>query len=598
MLADRLTRARAAVVPALALLLAVLVGGVGGAGCAQIPTSGPIEEGEPVSLEDPAPYVQIVATAPQRGDSQLEIVRGFFEAMASYSPDYPTARLFLAPRIRDAWRPQAGVTVYDGSAGLPVVHAGRQQVRVSAPKVATIGRGGTYERAERGSRMRLRLTLTRSAGEWRIARLPQGLVMSAYDVAREYVGYNLYFFDPSYEVVVPDRVFLPRNANTATLLVQSLLDGPTRWLAPAVRTAFPDGTRLQVSSAPVVDGLVQVPLSAEAAGSTTAERDAMSAQLVWTLRQAPGVTAVRVSIDGVPLLRSGDDSGVLTVDSWQRYDAELLGSGVQPYAVEKGRVGRLTRGVLRPVEGPFGDRSPPLRSVGAGLEGDAPLAAVSDDGTKGWLAEAVPGARQGLVVEGRDLATPSWDRTGLVWFVDRGARRPLQVFQAGDPAGGRGERIRQRRIRVPESLAGEDVRALRVSRDGVRVAIVVSAGGAERLVLAAVVRDAPPEGRRALRLTGVRTISLPFTSIRDVVWADRDQVAVLARVRGEEPQVYLVEVAGPSVDSLGAVGRPVRLAAAPQQPFLLSAADGKLYRLDDTFGWTAVTAGTAPAYPG
>ncbi len=422
--------------------------------------------------------------------------------------------------------------------------------------------------------------------------------MSAYDVSREYVGYNLYFFDPSYEVVVPDRVYLPVNANTATLLVQSLLDGPSRWLAPAVRTAFPDGTRLQVSSAPVVDGLVQVPLSAEAAGSTAAERDAMSAQLVWTLRQVPGVTAVRVSIDGVPLLRSGDDSGVVTVDSWQRYDSELLGGDAPPYAVQKGRVGRLTKGAVAAVEGPLGDRSPPLRSVGAGLGGDAPLAAVSADGTKGWLAEAVPQARARVVVKGRDLAAPSWDRTGLVWFVDRGARHPLRVFAAGDPGGGRRERIRRWPIRVPDGLAGADVRALRVSRDGVRVAIVVSAGGTDRLLLAAVVRDAPPEGRRALRLIGLRTISLPFTSIRDVVWADRDQVAVLARAPGEEPQVFLVEVAGPGVDSLRAVGRPVNLAAAPEQPFLLSAADGLLYRLDDTFGWQPVTAGTAPAYPG
>lgn len=594
MLADRLTRARGAVLPVLALLFAVL------AGCAQIPTSGPVEEGEPVRFEDPAPVVRVVPVPPQLGDSRLEIVRGFFEAMASYSPDYQTARLFLAPPVRDTWRPQARVTVYDGSAGLPVVRTGRRQVRVSPPQLATIGRDGAYERADLSSRMRLRLTLVRSKGEWRISEPPKGLVMSAHDVDREYAGYNLYFFDPSYEVVVPDRVYLPVNANTATLLVQSLLDGPTRWLAKAVRTAFPDGTRLQVSSAPVVDGVVQVPLSAEAVGSTAAERDAMSAQLVWTLRQVPGVTAVRTSIDGVPMLRSGDDTGVVTIDSWQRYDAELLGGGAPPYAVEKGRIARLTRGALRVVEGPFGHRSPPLRSVGVGLTGDAPLAAVSADGTEGWVAEAVPKARARVVVKGRDrdLAAPSWDRTGLVWFVDRGARHPLRVFAAGDPGGGRRERIHRRSIRVPPGLAGADVRALRVSRDGVRVAIVVSAGGTERLLLAAVVRDAPPEGHRALRLTGLRTISLPFTSIRDVVWADRDQVALLARAPGEEPQVFLVEVTGPGVDSLGAVGRPVSLAAAPEQPFVLSAADGQLYRLNDTFGWTAVTAGTAPAYPG
>ncbi len=156
--ADRYTRARGAVLTVLALLLAVL------AGCAQIPTSGPVEEGEPVRLEDPAPYVRVVAVPPQRGDSRLEIVRGFFEAMASYSPDYQTARLFLAPRVRDAWRPQAGVTVYDGSAG-----SARRPHRPPAraglpPQVATIRPGGAYERAELGSRMRLELTLAKFRG--------------------------------------------------------------------------------------------------------------------------------------------------------------------------------------------------------------------------------------------------------------------------------------------------------------------------------------------------------------------------------------------------------------------------------------------------
>ncbi len=588
---DRFPRTRRALLTALAPLLAAL------AGCAQIPTSGPIEEGEPVRLEDPVPDVRVVAGPPQQGDSRLEIVRGFFEAMASYAPDYETARLFLAPGVRDAWRPQAGVTVYDGSAGLPVVHTDGQGVLVSAPLVARIGRSGAYERAVPGSSMRLQLSFTRAAGEWRIDEPPQGLVMSAYDVDREFVGYNRYFFDPSFEVVVPDRVYLPINANTATLLVQSLLDGPTRW-APAVRSAFPAGTRLQVASAPVVDGVVQVPLSADGARSTRAQREAMSAQLAWTLRQVPGVTAVRAIIDGVPLVRSDDDSGVLTVDSWQRYDAELFVGGAQSYAVERGRVATLTRGVLRPVEGPFGDRGSSLRSVGAGLGGDAPLAAVSSDGTKGWLADAEPQARARVVLSGSDLAAPSWDRTGLVWFVDRGAPRPLRVFDAGNPDGGGRERIRRQPIRAP-ALAGEDVRALRVSRDGVRVAVVVSEGGSEHLLLGAVLRDAPPEGRRPLQLIGLRTVPLPFTSIRDVAWANRDQVAVLARARGEElPQVFLVEVGGPSVDSLGAISRPVSLAAAPQRPFLLSTADGTLYRLDDTIGWKSVTAATAPAYPG
>jgi len=101
--------------------------------------------------------------------------------------------------------------------------------------------------------------------------------------------------------LVPNQVMLPIGPGTSTALMRALVSGPTPWLAPAVSTAIPTGTKLVVDSAPITDGIVQVDLSAQAATAIDKEAQALSAQVVWTLRQLVDVTAVRITVNGVPL---------------------------------------------------------------------------------------------------------------------------------------------------------------------------------------------------------------------------------------------------------------------------------------------------------
>ena len=69
------------------------------AGCAEIPTSGPVVEGEAVPEQLPV-SVGFVPNPPVAGASETDIVQGFLEAMASYEAGYQTAKEFLTPDAR------------------------------------------------------------------------------------------------------------------------------------------------------------------------------------------------------------------------------------------------------------------------------------------------------------------------------------------------------------------------------------------------------------------------------------------------------------------------------------------------------------------
>lgn len=81
---------------ALALLLAALVG------CADLPTSGPVEQVD-VVLEQPS--VDIAPEPPVEGMTPEQLVDGFLLAMADSEADYAVARQYLTPEADDAWRP-------------------------------------------------------------------------------------------------------------------------------------------------------------------------------------------------------------------------------------------------------------------------------------------------------------------------------------------------------------------------------------------------------------------------------------------------------------------------------------------------------------
>ncbi len=543
-------------------------------GCAGIPTSGSVVEGDAVGDPQRPASVRFEANPPVPGADEEGIVGGFLEAMATYERDYPTAREFLAPAAAGAWEPAAGMTIY--STNPEVVTIARGQVRVTVTVQATITPANGYVRKPAGTTEDFDLTLEQVEGEWRIANPPAGLLVSEQDFESEFRAYNRYFFDPEFEVLVPDPVYVPVQGSETTLLAEALLQGPSGWLAPAVMSAFPDSTRLGV---PVTleAGRASVELTAEATTDTSAEqRERMAAQLAWTLEQVEAVQQVAVTSGRVPLTDVDPTSGA--VESYGQYDPAMLPRHRDLYAATD--AGVVVGEGLTPVGGPLGALSG-IRELAVDPSGER-AAVVDPTGTQLIWDSFEDDVTATTLVTGTELVAVSWDQTGLVWVVDQapGGSRVL-VSELGAEA-----------ATLPaDDFGGRRIDDLAVSFDGTRVA-VLSEG---RVLIGIVLRD--PDQGQAVRVEGLRALELDRT-VTDIAWAGPGEVAVLARDAGGAAAPFRVGLAGSVLRPAGVVPGAVTLAAATGQGLAVGTDGGQLLQQNATLRWVELGEARAPAYPG
>jgi hypothetical protein len=564
---DRGRRAQPLVVLASVLALAV-------AGCAGIPTSGRVVEGDPV-LEPQPQYVGLEPDPPRAGDDEAEIVDGFVTAMASYEPDYPTAREFLTPEASAEWRPSDGMTIYASSPSVDKTAGG--VVRVTMAVLATVGPDG-YVDAPAGTTEVLNLALRQVDDEWRISNPPAGIILSNLDFGGEFAEYNLYFFDPTFQRLVPDPVFMPVRGSRATLLAEALLRGPSRWLAPAVGTAFPPETGLGVPVR-VESGRASVELTSQARTGTPEQVKLMGVQLARTLDQLEGIRELSVTSDGRPLM-AGDEP-TMSLDAYPEYDPSVAPRRSELYAIGGSGVVQVGDRGSAAVAGPLGATG--LEDVAVNVESNQ-AAAVAAGGTQLIWAALRDEAVTTVLANGTDFGSLSWDSAGLVWAVDQTVGGPrVLVTEPGSESA----------TVLTAGLDGRTIDDLAVSLDGARVAI---ASGGEVLV-GIVVRDADRPG--TLRIDALRPLLLDGGPVTAVTWAGPTTLATLVRAEGDVPEVYRVELARSIARLAGRVPGATWLAASPGRPLAVGTDDGKVLRQEDTtLQWVEIAEAVSPAYPG
>jgi hypothetical protein len=225
--------------------------------------------------------------------------------MVNRDGDYERARAFLTRRAAGSWSANGPLTTYDAG-GVELrrrTSEGSTTVTFTAPRIGSIDGRGEFAPL-RGS-VRTSFGLVKENGEWRIDRLRDGVLLSSSDATRAYRFANVYYANRSGAALVPEQVLLPPEPRgVATALVRALLSGPGGWLAPAVRTGFPAGTDL-LGNVPVNQGVAEVNLSAAVRRASSADLRTLSAQLVWTLRQVPDISGVRLLADSSPLAVPG-----------------------------------------------------------------------------------------------------------------------------------------------------------------------------------------------------------------------------------------------------------------------------------------------------
>ena len=565
--------ARARRLAALAAAAAVL------AGCASIPHTSEVQQGNADVL--PVAPLQPIQEGPNPSDDPAAIVTGFLTASAGgVASDFSVAREFLTESAAASWDPAAQTRVYRSGAVTPEWDEDANTVTYAVPLASTVDESGRRADSPDGTVAELSFTVAQdSAGRWRISELEDGVVISQANFTRFFRPVDLVFATADLTTAVPEIRWLADN-NVVTSAARELVEGPSTWLADAVRTGFPATATLAVESVVVTDGTASVDLTPQSAG-TPEDRALAAEQMRATLEALPNVTDVEVRIGGLPF--ASDAPIVLAsapvpepravaiaggrLGSWDgdelRVTADAVGGvGQGAYGVARayadGEVAYVQGGALH-VTDAVADT---VLLVARDPEAPSPEAALEST----------------VLLTGDDLVAPSYDRHGYLWTAEAEGGAGI-VAVAPDAA--------------VTSLASEwaqtrSIVGVSVSRDGARIALLSRSGGQPVLEVAGVIRD---ETGAPVAIGEHVQIGTGVGAGVDVLWVDQDTIGVLGEpVDGASSPLWLVDVGG-GTSTVGSVPDAVDATArAGEATLLVVSADG---RVDERSGtaWALVLEG-------
>jgi Lipoprotein LpqB beta-propeller domain/Sporulation and spore germination len=553
-------------------------------GCAQIPSSGsPSSSGSAREVDQAAardPVVRVFAEGPHDGDSVYSIVSGFLEASSTVEDDVSTARKFLTDSASARWRPDVGVTVYDHTAAR-IAAKSTDRLEFTAPAEGTVDDQGVYLAASPGKQALADFDLVKVDGNWRIDDVPAGLFISKQDFDREYAGLDMYFLAGGGHspVLVPDPIYLRRDAGLPTALMNALLAGPSRWLKPAVSSAVPAHAVL-AEPVDVVSGVATVRLMPDSVPANSVARDTLLGQIVLTLTEDPDITAVEVSAGDRPVTLGGRGSPRLARSDVAIFQpADLRPPGPSAYYLRDG----VSYMVGPPgAQGPFAP-STKLAEIAVAPGGNV-LAGISKDRTTLWTAPGDQPSHLSVRLKGDDLRSASFDQDGNLWVLDGASPDSVlrRIPAEGDP--------------VAVSLGGfvaRQIMRLRVSSDGTRVAMVLDTVEGSQVYLGLATGTGAD-----LAVGSLRRLGFPLLDPMDIGWADPDRLVVLAAERNAAPQPFALSMGGVVADVAPSLADISGLAVAPNQAIIATTSKKVVYRLRPGGGWFRVGTGIAATYPG
>lgn len=591
------------------------------AGCASMPDNGGLESVE--ASQRPDSQVRVFALPPRDGASPTNVVEGFLEALTSDDPSYAMARKYLTPKAAKGWRPgQETVVLADGPSARPASQQDGgdegQSFRLTGQRVATVDQQQAYQpdSGEYGQNLHLSLVKTAKGKQWRIDDLPTGVVLGESDFQRVYQSVNKYYYavDSVSEDAAPqkqlvaDPVFVRQWTDPLTETVKEVLAGPTRWLNPAVRTAFPTGAGLKKgveSLAPDDANKLTVPLNTQAEAVTPTKCKEMAAQLLYSLRDLSSSSVGEVELkraDGrfMCALNESEADAFVAPRRSPVLDNQYFLDG-------KGRLVRMAgnsssdREPAR-VPGPLGEGVQPLRSVAVSRDQERG-AGVSSDGRSLYVASFVSSAslgdalvRSNAVSMKDGLTKPSWDGRGDLWVADRDPADPrLLVF-------GQGLGDRMQEVATDGLADGARIEAVKMSADGARIALLVKEKGATSLRIGRVERQSDGDGGVEFSVADLRVAAPEMEDVTAVSWAGGSRLLVVGREAGELQQMRYVQCDGstPTGQALPGLTRVSEIAASEDDRLpLLAHSDDGIVRLPPGAAWQSVLKdGTAPVYPG
>lgn len=585
------------------LLAAALATALLAAGCATVPTKGPIRNS---SQDAPAPGLRgiaVEAQPPRPNARPLQLVNGFLEAMADSSA-FDVAREYMTPEAAGAWKPETKILVYDQTSSSGVSQWADEKVHLSARLIATIDARGSWTPAPAGPPLNWIFELTEVSNELRVSNPPPGVFLGSNQLQPKLTPCALYFFNPSKHLLVPDPVLLPFNLTSgqaATQLIQELLKGPTSRLGNSVVSAAPPGTTVDVS-VPVESGVATVALSDTAASLTDmTDRERLAAQITWTLR--PITNKVRITVEGAPLLPDQPDG--LSFSDFSQYDPAVPGGQLKDlYGLRDGKIQRIQGQdggqtiEAKPLEKTSQLYGYEAKSFAVNLRADSAAVVTT---TKGGSQAVVYGRldaqknEEGVVMipaEGKVLR-PSFDAEDNLWILDRADKAKPRL-----------------RVRTPDGKISTVLTkfgsyrpiALRMAPDGVRALLVVQSKGVNSVLTATV-----GSNDKQLVLGRFTPLQLPLADISDASWNNPGILVAGRSPKSDPPRPWQVNVDGSQLQLIPGASSAFdaeHVASNPNLDTLPAVQDsnGRLHWQGKDLNWVDLAEGPEgkilPVYPG
>jgi hypothetical protein len=569
--------------------------------CTAVPSSGPVHAGQqqaPVVVS----RVGIQARPPVPGSAPDEIVSGFRFANSDTSGALGVAKSYLVDGA--SWQP-AGVTVVADTGAAPTdATAGADSVTVKVvdTQVGQIAPDGTYRPTPAGHQIEYDYQLTKDTkenSEWRITNAPPYLVLTVSQIESSYQQGYVYFLRPDEQMLVPVRVFLAVTRDQlADALLTTLLHGPPVWLKQAVTTALPPSLSSAASEPTQVNGVTTVNLPRTVANLPAAQRNAIDAQISYTLSNAATLQqdfgSLSILAGGQPLI-SNPQLALQSATDWPAYDPD--GLKVDFYYSDvthltHDHAGHLVPGdtgilglteLLAPAVAP---------RITTGGNGEL-IAGVVQDSPSTQALYAGPLVAPKKLLTGSAFTTPSWDSRGNLWTVQQATSSSAPQVRIA-PSG---------TATLPGPVAAPDleklvIKALKVSRDGTRVAVLAVSTNVSQVLVGAVAND-------GTTIEHFYPVAPSLTSVTDFAWASSTKLDILGTVPnsnepGTSSALWSVDIDGWAPDGPAPEAVPptaVSIAAAPGRPIVIGTSGNQIEE-DDNGQWQFVANGSAPHYPG
>lgn len=557
----------------LAILLLVLSFILGA--CAGLPINGDVHVVK--RLEQREGDVVLDPKGPSKGATAEQIVSGFLRASSvGLTDDFTAARQFLTKETAANWNPLTKVRLYPDSETYSSSQTPSGAFRVSVSAYGSLDSDGIYTSLSDDSQITTEFSLIRNAdGEWRIAVLDDGILMSRSLFDSLYVQAPLYFPSRTDQSLVADVRWYPRQ-QVISAIAYGIAKGPAKWLSPAISNVFPTDVTVESAQIRAEDSIVTIDLSAGATALPEKTIALLRAQYQHSYAAA-GVAQDVILTTSNSQISSGEN---IELSSYPLEESPLI-------AIRDGAVVRVSGNAPR-----FNALIPADLTANLGLHNLA--LSYGENLTYGSALDAQGAALYLLdfraqtlreVFHGSQLIPPSIDAAGWIWSGEQKSNGKLIAVQSST-----GKVVS---VNAPE-LAGADIKYLKISREGARVVVVAEREGKQQLTASAIARgdSGLPE-----QLGGSLQIGQQLVDIHDLAWIDESNLVLIGRYTlASNDSLLQVQIGGPT-KNLNTMNDPIGLTAAngtdsivlvDQSGVLYEYTSGAWRRIAEQISWPAM----------